>query len=162
MSPTKAYVTGEGEFVIWNPTTLEITGTLPFPELPERDGILPSFALDRGAVVRGDRMYLTVNWSDVQELAVPSDSRIVVVDLKKDEIVNVLTAPCPDLNVADRDEQGNLHFSNWVYSPGATLLYGASPACVVRIPEGSERARRLQPQVRRRHRTRGRGARVPR
>jgi hypothetical protein len=99
---------------------------------------LPYFALDRGAVVRGDRLYLTVNWSDVQELSVPSDSRIVVVDLKKDEIVDVLDAPCPDLNVADRDEQGNLYFSNWVYSPGATLLYGASPACVVRIPAGSE------------------------
>jgi hypothetical protein len=26
VSRTKAYVTGEGEFVIWNPTTLEISG----------------------------------------------------------------------------------------------------------------------------------------
>jgi hypothetical protein len=27
---------------------------------------------------------------------------------------------------------------NWVYSPGATLLYGDSSACVVRIPAGSQ------------------------
>jgi hypothetical protein len=49
----------------------------------------------------------------------------------------VLEAPCVDLAVADADEQGNLYFSNWVYSPGATLLYGDDSACTVRIPAGS-------------------------
>lgn len=138
ISPTKAYLLGEGELVIWNPSTLQITGTLPYPELPTRDGILPYVALDRGAVVRDGRMYVTVTWTDTEQLNMLGDSRILVVDVENDAIVDVLTAPCPDLAVADRDEAGNLYFSNWVYSPGATLLYGDSPACMVRIPSGSD------------------------
>jgi hypothetical protein len=138
VSPTKAYLIGEGEFVIWNPSTLAITGTLAFPELAAREGIEPYVALDRGAVVRDGRMYVTVTWTDTENLNMLGDSRIIVVDVEQDSVVDVLTAPCPDLAVADRDEQGNLYFSNWVYSPGATLLYGDSPACVVRIPAGSE------------------------
>ena len=138
VSATKAYLTGENEFVIWNPSTLEITGTLPFPELPARKGIEAFIALDRGGVVRGDRMYVAVSWSDPQNLNMLADSRILVIDVERDQIAEVLEAPCPDLNVADSDEQGNLYFSNWVYAPGATLLYGDSRACVVRIPAGSE------------------------
>jgi hypothetical protein len=136
ISSTKAYLVGEGEFVLWNPSTLEITGTLAFPDLPVREGIEPFVALDRGAVVRDGRMYVAVTWSDVDELNMLADSRIVVVDVERDEVVEVLEAPCPDLAIADSDDAGNLYFSNWVYSPGATLLSGDSPACVVRIPAG--------------------------
>jgi hypothetical protein len=137
VSPTKAYLAGENELVIWNPSTLEITGTLPYPELPAREGIEPFIALDRGGVVRDDRLYVAVSWSDTENLNMLPDSRIVVIDVVRDEVVEVLDAPCVDLAVADRDEQGNLYFSNWVYSPGATLLYGDDSACTVRIPAGS-------------------------
>jgi hypothetical protein len=139
VSPTKAYLATGSEFVIWNPSTLEITGTLAFPDdVQPRDGIEPNLAVDRGAVVRGDRLYATLTWTDTENLNMLPDSRIVVVDVENDEVVDVLEVPCPDLNVADSDEEGNLYFSNWVYSPGATLLYGDEPACVVRIPAGSE------------------------
>jgi hypothetical protein len=138
ISETQAYLVGEGEYVVWNPTSLEITGTFPFPELPDREGIPAYVALDRGAVVRDDRLYHAVAWSDAQELHMMPDSRIVVIDLEANEVVDVHTVPCPDLAVADRDEEGNLYFSNWVYSPGYTLLRDGVPACAVRIPAGSE------------------------
>jgi hypothetical protein len=138
ISPTKAYLLGDGELVVWNPTTLEITGTVPLPKLPVRDGIEPYVVLDRGSVVRGDRMYVTAAWTDTTELNMLPDSRIIVVDVERDVVVDEITVPCPDVMVADGDEHGNLYFSNWVYSPGATLLYGDSPACAVRIPAGSE------------------------
>jgi len=140
VSPTKAYMLGEGsELVIWNPSALEITGTLPLPDaLRAREGIEPYLALDRGAVVRGDRMFAVVSWTDSQNLNMLADSRILVIDTEADEILDVLEVPCPDLNVADSDDEGNLYFSNWVYSPGATLLYGDAPACAVRILAGSE------------------------
>jgi hypothetical protein len=139
VSPTKAYMLGEGEFVIWDPTALEITGTLPSPDVVKvRDGIEPYLALDRGAVVRDGRLYATLTWTDTQELDMLPDSRILVLDVEADAVVDVLDVPCPDVAIADADEDGSLYFSNWVYSPGATLLMGDSPACAVRIPAGSE------------------------
>lgn len=138
VSETKVYLVGEGEYVIWDPSTLKIMGTLPFPELPDREGILPYIALDRGAVVRENRLYHTVAWSDTQNLEFLPDSQIVVIDVEKDRVVDVITVPCPDVALADRDEAGNLYFSNWVYSPGGTLLNGAPNACAVRILAGSE------------------------
>ncbi|HTV19911.1 MAG TPA: hypothetical protein VMG12_14600 [Polyangiaceae bacterium] len=137
VSAAKVYLMGDGEIVIWNPSTLEITGTLALPELPVRENIRPYIALDRGAVLRDNLLFATAAWSDTEELNMLGDSRIVVIDVEQDAVVDVLEAPCPDLGVADRDEAGNLYFSNWVYSPGATLLSGASPACLVRIAAGS-------------------------
>lgn len=139
VNPNKAYLRSDSEFVIWNPTTLEITGTLPYPEIvAPKEGIEPYVALDRGAVVRGDRLYITLAWTDTQELNMLSQSHIIVIDTTKDKVVEVLDVPCPDIMVADRDDAGNLYFSNWVYSPGATLLYGDSPACAVRMKVGSD------------------------
>jgi hypothetical protein len=36
------------------------------------------------------------------------------------------------------DEDGNIYFSNWVYSPAATLVNDQARACAVRIPAGSD------------------------
>jgi hypothetical protein len=58
VSATKAYLLGEGELIVWNPSTLEITGTLTLPELPAREGIQPYVALDRGAVARDGQLGL--------------------------------------------------------------------------------------------------------
>jgi hypothetical protein len=138
VSETKALLLGENEYIVWNPSKLEITGTIPFPELPPREGVEARLSLDRGGVLRGNRLYHTVSWTDTEELHMLPDSRIVVIDVQTEEVVDTLTVPCPDLNVADRDEGGNLYFSNWVYSPGATLLKEGAKACAVRIPADSE------------------------
>jgi hypothetical protein len=138
ISETKAYLIGNGEYVVWNPTTLRITGTVPFPDVAEREGIVPYVGLDRGAVVRDGRLYHVVGWSDTENLDFLPDSRIVVMDIETDTVVDVIEVPCPDMSTADRDEAGNLYFSNWVYSPGGTLLEHGPKACAVRIPAGSE------------------------
>lgn len=138
VSETKAYLIGTNEYIVWNPSTLKITGTFPFADLPDHEGVAPYIALDRGAAVRDGFLYHAVAWSDAQELHMLPDSRIVVIDLESDSVVDVLTVPCPDLSVADQDEEGNLYFSNWVYSPGYTLLEGGVSACAVRIPAGGE------------------------
>jgi hypothetical protein len=138
VSETKAYLIGEGEYVVWNPTTLEITGTIPFPKLADRDGIPAFFGLDRSAVVRDGKLFHTVSWGDTENLVFLPDSRLVVLDTEKDEVERVLEVPCPDLAVGDRDEAGNMYFSNWVYSPGGTLLMEGPAACAVRVLAGSE------------------------
>jgi hypothetical protein len=63
-------------------------------------------------------------------------SVILVTDIAQHEVLATLEAGCPDLNVVDRDASGNLYFSNWVYSPAATLLHEDARACAVKIPSG--------------------------
>lgn len=91
----KAYLAGDGEYVVWDPTELAITGTIPFPDLPDRDNLPPTVLLDRGAVVRGDRLYHTVSWGDYDNLHLLPDSRIVVIDTTSDAVVDVIDVPCP-------------------------------------------------------------------
>ncbi len=138
VSETKAYLVGDGEYIVWNPTSLEIVGTIPFPDdIVEREGIPGYVGMDRAAVLRDGLLYHTASWSDTESLKFLPDSRIIVLDTEKDEIVSVLTANCPDLAIADRDEVGNLYFSNWVWAPGALLTKGPS-TCAVRIPAGQD------------------------
>lgn len=134
ISPTKAYFTTDTEYVIWNPTTLEITGTIPFPELPTRDGIEPFVTMDRGAVIRDNKLFHAASWTDTMAYKMTPDSRVLVVDVENDEIEEVLELPCPDINVATIDDKGNIYFSNWVYSPGATLVNDQAKACSAKIP----------------------------
>lgn len=138
VSETKAYLVGDGEYIVWNPTSLEIVGTIPFPEdIVERDGIPAYVGMDRSAVLRDGLLYHAASWSDTESLTFLPDSRIIVLDTETDEIVSVLTANCPDLAIADRDELGNLYFSNWVWAPGGLITEGPS-TCAVRIPAGQE------------------------
>ena len=118
IAPDKAYFLADsGDYVVWNPTTMEIRGTVTMPRLAPREGIDAAPSLDRGMIVRGDRLYHTVAWTDYKNYKMVSGSAIFVVDVKTDTFVEMLEAPCPDLNVATADAAGNLYFSNWVYSP---------------------------------------------
>ncbi|MET0388042.1 MAG: hypothetical protein ABW321_18870 [Polyangiales bacterium] len=133
----KAYLLDEaGGYVIWNPRTLAIDGTIPFPELAPRDGIDAAPGLDIGMVVRGDFLFHTIAWADYENFAMTDRSAILITNVEKDEVVGLLEVDCPDLNVASSDGEGNLYFSNWVYSPAATLAHGAAKACAVKIPAG--------------------------
>ncbi len=139
LSETKAYLLVDATtYVIWNPTDMTITGTLPLPSLPERDGIVPTPAFDRGMIVRGNRMFHAVAWTEYSEFETLAESNILVVDLDQDEVIATLTATCPDLDGGTVDDDGNIYFSNWIYSPAATLLKGDAKACVVKVPAGSE------------------------
>lgn len=133
----KAYLVGDaGEYVVWNPTTLEIVGTIPLPELPSRASIVAAPAYDRGMVVRDGLLFHAISFTDYANFAMAPSSAIVVVDIATDRVLTTLDAPCPDLNVGALDAAGHIYFSNWVYSPGATLANAGAPACVVKIPNG--------------------------
>jgi hypothetical protein len=138
ISPEKAYLLGEsGEYVIWNPTTLEIRGTIKLPTLDAREAIDAAPSLDRGMIVRDGRLYHTVAWSDYKNYKMHASSAIIVVDVVADRLLETIEVACPDLNVATMDAARNLYFSNWVYSPAATLVFGGAGACSVKLPAGS-------------------------
>jgi hypothetical protein len=61
ISPTKAYVFNgsDGSHVIWNPTTLEIIGEIPGPDV-----VRAGWDLESIGVVRGNRLFRTFSYLD--------------------------------------------------------------------------------------------------
>ena len=138
ISPSKAYLTnGNKEYVVWNPSTLTITGTIPLPVLAQREGIDGNFGMDRGTALRGNLLFHTANWFDYEGYKM-LDSRVAIFDVETDSLVDLLENPCPNFDIATSDDAGNLYFSNWVYSPGATLVNDQAQACVGRIAAGED------------------------
>jgi hypothetical protein len=134
-----AYLVGvANEYIVWSPRTLEITGTIPFPEIPARDGIPAAPGRDIGMIVRDGLLFHTFPFSDYEEFEMADSSLIVITDVAKNEVVQMIEAPCPDLNVASMDSQGNLYFSSWVYAAAATLVNDAAKACAIKIPAGEQ------------------------
>jgi hypothetical protein len=138
ISPTKAYfLNGASDFIIWNPSTMTITGTLALPPLEARDGFMvyPGYS-DRSAVIRDGKLYQPLYWTDSSYFQMSPDSRIAVFDVETDTLVDTLVAPCPGLDYATADDAGNLYFSSWIYAAGGALVLHQPDTCVVKLPAG--------------------------
>lgn len=134
----KAYlfVMDERRIVVWDPSAMRISRTFDLPELADRGAHTPYVTIDRGAIVRGNRLYATVGWGDWDNYSLANDSVILVIDTEHDEVVDVLAVPCPDLNVASMDDRGDIYFSNWVYGIGPSLFEAGAATCAVRVKAG--------------------------
>lgn len=144
-SAEKAYMAnGPTQFVVWNPTTMTITGTVDLPELEAREGLEARVGLaDRADVVSGGRLYQPMYWSDDSYAERADDSRIAVLDVATDELVDVIEAPCPGLDMGTVDEDGYLYFSNWTGGAGTHLVLGTAATCVVKVDPATLTATRL-------------------
>jgi hypothetical protein len=138
-SATKAILNGDDAWVVWNPTTMKIDATIPYPaSIGVRDGREPFYAYDRGFIARGNRVYQTVNWVDYTNYTMPDTSTIVVLDTDANKVLSILEAPCPGLDLLTVDDKGDIYSSGWVWGPGATLVNGAPKGCIVKIPAGGD------------------------
>jgi hypothetical protein len=139
VSPEKAYVFAE-QAVVWSSSELAITGSFDLPVMADRPGgmLYGGLRTGRSLAVRGNRAYVATSWANWGEYAVSEDSLIVVIDTDTDRVIDMLAAPCPYVDVASLDDNGDIYFSNWVYSLGQTLLHGKKQACAVRIRAGEE------------------------
>lgn len=136
-----------GNFVFWNPSTMEVTTTTAMPVFEDREGLPASPAGDRGTVVRGNYLFEAVAFGDYENYKVAATSAIVVIDRTTHQVVATVDADCPDLNVGVVAPSGDIYFSNWVYSPATSWLFEGAPTCAVVIPAGSNEvdpARTLQ------------------
>lgn len=142
VAPDKAYmIDGVSGYVIWNPLTMEITGTFDLPELPEQGNLLlRSGTLDRSNVIRDGKLYQPMYWSDEDWAVFAPDSRIVVIDIERDEVVDTLEAPCAGLDIGTRDDAGNMYFSTWTGGIFQPLVLGDPGNCVAKIAAGEEHA----------------------
>lgn len=140
ISPTKAYFLNSAEqYVIWNPTTMTITGTLDLPALENRPDfmIYPGYS-DRAARLRDGKLYQPLYWTDDTYFQMSADSRIAVIDTTTDTLVNTITAPCPGIDFATEDDDHNLYFSSWIYAAGGALVLHQPDTCVVKLPADSD------------------------
>lgn len=139
VSEQKAYmVNGQGAVVVWNPSTMAITGTMPLPPLPDM-GVekLLSASTDRGTIVAGHRLYQAYYWADSTYTDYAAGSKIAIYDTDRDALLDVIDAPCPGLDVMTADEGGNIYLSNWTGNVGLALVNGATPPCAVKLPAGA-------------------------
>lgn len=135
---TAYMVREETRRVVWNPSTMEITGTADAPGLEKARGDLQVRAgYDRAIVARDGYVFHAFYWTDANYYRFDAGSQIAVYDAATGDLVDLLDAPCPGLDVATVDESGNIYFSNWVFSAAAPVLDESAPAtCAVRIPAG--------------------------
>lgn len=139
ISPTKAYLMNveTGVNIIWNPTTMELTGEIQ----PLQSLVRPNISLNSsGTAIRGNRMFQTVYWTDWDAWVTSAEQYLAVTDTDTDTMIALVPeSRCPALsNRVDRDEAGNLYFSNWVWNVSETLLHGAPSSCALRIAPDAE------------------------
>lgn len=142
VAPDKAYmIEGVAGYVIWDPVRMEITGTFDLPAMPERDGLLVrAGTLDRANVIRDGKLYQPMYWSDEDWAVFAPDSRVVVIDIASDEVLDTIEAPCAGLDIGTRDDAGNLYFSTWTSGVYQPLVLGDEGNCVAKIPAGGSTA----------------------
>jgi hypothetical protein len=143
VTPDKAYmINGTTGYVVWNPSTMEIGGTIALPALEAREGLVPrAGTLDRANVIRDGKLFQPMYWSDADYARFAPESRIVVIDIATDTVETVLSAPCAGADVGTIDAAGNLYFSTWtggIYAP--LVIPDTPPNCVIKVPAGETTA----------------------
>ena len=136
----KAYfLNGTLEYIVWNPSSMTITGTLPLPEAEPRGSFqLFTAYSDRAAVLKDGLLYQPFYWTDESYFLYAPDSRIVVTDVANDSVIDVIDAPCPGLDYATADASGNVYFSPWVYAAGGAAILDQPATCVFELPADGE------------------------
>jgi hypothetical protein len=136
----KAYfMNGTLEYIVWNPTSMTITGSLPLPEAEPRGGLQPFTAYsDRAAVLKQGLLYQPFYWTDESYFLFDPASRIVVTDVATDRVLDVIEAPCPGLDYATVDAAGNAYFSAWVYAAGGAAVLDQPTTCAFELPAQGE------------------------
>jgi hypothetical protein len=138
ISETKAYLFNytDGNVVVWNPSTLEISGEIAGPDMV-REGSL----LNGGTgFVRGNRLFRTYFWSNWETYDTSREQYLAVYDTENDALLELIPEQrCPGLgNRVSQDPAGNLYFSNWIWNVTETLTKDAPVSCALRIRPDEE------------------------
>jgi hypothetical protein len=143
LSPTKAYFIHQEELkaVIWNPTTMEITGTLALPAELVRPGFV--VVLDGKAQRRGKDLYLVASWADHTNGKYPAGSLLVTIDTTTDTVVSKeVDSRCGQLFDSVALPSGDIYYAStpWVAATNRVLGkdVGGEP-CILRLPNGQRR-----------------------
>jgi hypothetical protein len=135
-TPSRAYLSsGPGELIAWDPQRMEIVGTVALP-VEEREGFMmyPAYS-DRAAVVRDGLLYQPRYWTDDTYFQFAEDSRVAVVDVSTDTVIDDLVVDCPGIDHAAVDERGTIWLSSWVFAPGGAAVLDQPATCAASLSE---------------------------
>lgn len=136
ISASKAYLTLDAstDMLIWDPSELAIDSQLELPELQRKGLDIDGSTL----ITQGKYVLRSVTWKDWDAYKTSEEQYLVVLDSEQDKLVDMLSETrCPALSSrVDKDEQGNLYFSNWIYNVTETLVNKAPHSCALRIKAG--------------------------
>jgi len=139
ISSTKAYIfnRSDASHIVWNPTTFQIVGEIPGPDI-----IREGWEIETISVVRGNRMFRIFSYLDYEAWRFDTTTQyLAVYDVETDALLELVQdTRCPLLyNRPFADEAGTLYFSGWVWTPAETLVHGAPKNCALRILPGETR-----------------------
>jgi hypothetical protein len=118
---------------------MEITSSFPLPAAEPRAGFrLFNGYSDRASILKDGLLYQPFYYTDESFFLFAPSSRMLVVDVASDSVVDAIDAPCPGLDYATRDEAGNMYFSSWVYAAGGAAVLDQPPTCVFEVPAAGE------------------------
>lgn len=139
VSPTKAYYPDRpgGQLIVWNPSTMEVTGTVPLPDTL-RPGYLALYGY--APIVRGNELLISVGWFDwdVTDSALP-ETGVVVLDTTTDSVVRFDTdTRCGGVTQPITLPSGDAYLVSSALAGAAHRLGRLDTApCALRIPAGS-------------------------
>jgi hypothetical protein len=139
--PARAYVDISGDQrLIWDPGSMTTVGKLAISNLARKQGNNELWAsYDRGVAVRDGKAFQPFYWANFDFYTFHPSSQIAVIDTARDAVASMIDAPCPGLDVATRDDQGNIYIGPWTFSQLLRLSDPAQPEnCVIKIPAGGE------------------------
>lgn len=142
LTPEKAYMNNLSgqEYVIWDPSTMSIEGSTPHPDLPEVEGyVVRTSSTNRGSITRDGKLYHSYYWTNEEYTSYTPESAIAVYDIETDELLSVIDAPCPGLEVATMDDDGNIYYSSWTGLPGLHLVLEEPAPCTIKLPAGEDK-----------------------
>jgi hypothetical protein len=125
--------------IVWDPTLMEIVDAVESPEIPrERDGLSVTAANFQGRVVRDDGVIQPFFWHDADWYEFHQQSQVAFYS-RTGELEAQLDVPCPALQIATKDEAGNLYLSGMVDTIRYQLAEAGSTLerCVARIDAGT-------------------------
>jgi hypothetical protein len=138
-STTKAYYPDRdgGQLIVWNPSTMEVTGTVALPETL-REGYLPLYGYL--PVWRGTELLISVGWFDwdVTDSVLP-ETGLLVLDTTTDQVVRFETdARCGGVTHPITLPSGDTYLVSSALA-GAAHRVGRLPTapCALKIPAGS-------------------------
>lgn len=140
VSADKAYYpdTTGSQLIVWNPTTMEVTGSIALPETV-RDGYLSYYGIT--PLRRGKDLLFSVGWFDwLENDTILPETGLVVLDTERDEVKRFdLDDRCAGITQAIDVESGDAYFVSSALA-GATHRLGRleTKPCALRIPKGED------------------------
>lgn len=141
VSDEKAYYpdTSQSQLIRWNPSTMEVTGTIPLPDTA-REGYLSYYSAS--AIQRGDSLLFSVGWFDWKENdTILPETGLVELDIETDEVTKVdIDTRCGGVTQAVEVASGDAYFVSSALAAADHRLdrLGTEP-CALRIEKGEKR-----------------------